>query len=181
MPEEFAFWARQSTTKGGTARKCVGTCVSGASMRGSSHCQQRSEARVSPGPPCGCHLPMSLLPCCRAEGSSRSITRRVWRICSQLQSWRSNLQPLQTMFPLAPFIIVAARKAAALHKQQRQKVKWVLEFKSEFWGLLCRSALMHIHSECVNSFLRMNLKLNSKREKKKGGIACFVCCKTYHR
>lgn len=26
---------------------------------------------------------------------------------------------------------------------------------------------MHIHSECVNSFLRMNLKLNSKRKKKK--------------
>lgn len=34
-----------------------------------------------------------------------------------------------------------------------------------------------MHSECVNSFVRMTLKLDSKR-KKKGGAARFVCCKT---
>lgn len=134
MPEEFCLLSKTERNKGKHSEEvCWYVCERRVRERRQpppAEVRGRGVTRAPPRPSARREHP----PCCRAEGSSRSITRRVWRVCSRLQPWRSSLQPLQTAFPPASFTAIAAsfrskprackhRKAAALHRQQRQKIK----------------------------------------------------------
>lgn len=152
MPEEFAFWARQSTAKGSKKKKCVGTCAEEWGSGTQREPLQRSGSVCHQSPPRACtylparQMPLTLL--CWGKAAC-FLTYEVWPVCLQLQSYRK-YPPDSTEFVFtglffyiwncfySSFTFVAI-KAGGLHKKKK-KINEYLNSKANF-GVICIAML----------------------------------------